>query len=252
MLPLVSIVIPTHNERDNINALCERLFAVFQSLPDYQWEIIFVDDSSDATPDIIKAVIERDVRVKLIRLVRSFGQSATIAAGLKRAEGEAVILMDADLQDPPEVIPVFLEKWHQGNKVVYAQRPSQSASILYKVLARSFYKILAVISDVRIPIDAGEFRLLDRAVVDFLNSLNERSRFLRGLTVWPGFPSDKVEIVRGERLSGTTNYNLAKSFTVAMDGFVSFSIAPLRIATVLGLISAAALFGGRVSYFMVC
>jgi polyisoprenyl-phosphate glycosyltransferase len=188
---------------------------------------------------IVQALSTNDARIKLIRLVRSFGQATAIAAGLKRARGDAVIMMDADLQDPPEVIPQLLAKWDEHNKIVYVARASQSQSYLYKVLAKAFYRTLTRISAVPIPIDAGEFRLIDRDVVDFMNALQERSRFMRGLTVWPGFKSEKIHIVRAERLSGATNYNMKKSMAVAIDGFVSFSILPLRLATLLGLTTAA-------------
>lgn len=238
MSALVSIVVPTHNEQGNIQILCDRIAKVFSNLANYDWEIIFVDDSTDATPLIITDLVNKNPRIKLIRLVRSFGQAPAIAAGLRRAKGQAVILMDADLQDPPEAIPSLLEKWREGYKLVYVQRASQSNSYLYKFLAKSFYRILAAISDIKIPIDTGEFRLIDQTLVSYMNSLTERSRFIRGHTVWPGYPSVKVQIERGERLSGATNYNLAKSFAVAIDGFVSFSIVPLRLATFLGFTGA--------------
>lgn len=239
MVKLISIVVPTHNEKNNVGVLSTRITKVFDALPKFDFELIFVDDSSDETPQTIQALAKDDPRIKLIRLVRSFGQATAIAAGLKRAQGAAVIMMDADLQDPPEVIPQLLVKWKDDNKIVYVARASQSQSYLYKVLAKVFYRTLTRISAVPIPIDAGEFRLIDRDVVNFMNALQERSRFMRGLTVWPGFKSEKIHIVRAERLSGATNYNMTKSLSVAIDGFVSFSILPLRLATLLGLTTAA-------------
>ncbi|MGO9953350.1 MAG: glycosyltransferase family 2 protein [Dissulfurispiraceae bacterium] len=232
---LVSIVVPTHNESENVSPLHQRIVNVFEQLAEYDFELIFADDSSDNTPQVIIELNKGDTRVKLIRLVRSFGQTIAIAAGLKRAGGDAAIMMDADLQDPPEVIPLLLAKWREGSKVVYVERPSSSSSLCYRVLARLFYRILTKISAVPIPIDAGEYRLLDRVVIDYMNGLKERTRFIRGLTVWPGYPLSKISIARRARHSGATNYNFRRSLAVAIDGFVSFSNIPLRIATYLGL-----------------
>lgn len=234
---IISIVVPTYNEAENIEELYRRVALAFQGLG-YGFELIFVDDSRDATPEIIKSLHQRDGRVKLIRMVRRFGQSCALAAGLERATGAAAVMMDADLQDPPEAIPLLIKKWEEGNRIVYAQRRSESPSLLYRFLARRFYRVLARIASVQIPVDAGEFRLIDRVVIDFLNRLKERSRFMRGLTVWPGYSMAKIEITRGERFAGKTNYNLLRSTLVGLEGFVSFSIIPLRLATLFGLAGA--------------
>lgn len=235
---LVSVIVPTHNEASNVEILHQRLQAVFDGMPSFTWELVFCDDSTDQTPDIITAMNKADQRVKLIRLTRSFGQSIAIAAGLKRAAGACAIIMDADLQDPPEAIPQLLAKWQAGAKVVYVERASEARSLVYKTLAMAFYRMLSRISSVPIPVDAGEFRLLDRRVIDFMNGLRERSRFIRGLTVWPGFAVAKIQIVRSERLSGVTNYNLRRSFSVALDGIVSFSVLPLRFAMIAGFLAS--------------
>jgi len=186
-----------------------------------------------------------DPRVKLIRLSRRFSQAIAISAGLRRAAGEAAILMDADLQDPPEEIPRMLALWREGNHVVYAERASASSYALYKTLAAFFYRLLKRVSSIDIPLDAGEFRLLDRKVINFMRNLTERSRFMRGLTVWPGLRQAKIQIERAARLSGQTNYNFRRSFLVAVDGLVSFSVVPLRLIALFGTLVAilSLLFG---------
>ena len=242
---LISIVIPTHNELTNVEAVYSRVRAVFEALPDFDFELIFSDDSTDSTPNEIARLHVADPRVKLIRLSRRFSQAIAISAGLRRAAGEAAILMDADLQDPPEEIPRMLALWREGNHVVYAERPSASDYMLYKALAPLFYRLLKRVSSIDIPLDAGEFRLLDRKVVNFMRNLTERSRFMRGLTVWPGLRQAKIRIERAARLSGQTNYNFRRSFLVAVDGLVSFSVVPLRLIALFGTFVAilSLLFG---------
>ena len=242
---LISIVIPTHNESSNVETVYARLRAVFEALPDFDFELIFSDDSTDTTPNEIARLHMADSRVKLIRLSRRFSQAIAISAGLRRAAGEAAILMDADLQDPPEEIPRMLALWREGNHVVYAERSSASDYVLYKALAPLFYRLLKRVSSIDIPLDAGEFRLLDRKVVNFMRNLTERSRFMRGLTVWPGLRQAKIQIERAARQSGQTNYNFRRSFLVAVDGLVSFSVVPLRLAAIFGTFVAvlSLLFG---------
>ena len=233
---LVSIIVPTHNEASNIAELYRRIVEALAPHPQYAFELIFSDDSTDETPQLIAEMGRHDARVKLIRLSRSFGQAVAIAAGLERAGGAAAIMMDADLQDPPEAIPQLLAEWRKGNKLVYVERKSSSSSLLYFVFAQIFYRTLKMISDTPIPMDAGEFRLMDRQLIDFMKGLREHSRFIRGLSVWPGFPASKIRIVRAARASGQTNYNFRRSLFVAIDGFISFSIKPLRMAVVLGIV----------------
>lgn len=233
-MSLISIVVPTHNELPNLLPLHKRLSAVFGELPGDDFELIFCDDSTDSTPQAIADLHASDHRVKLVRLSRRFGQALAVTAGLDRASGDATIIMDADLQDPPETIPKLLELWRAGHEVVYVQRSSQSTYALYKALAFVFYRVLRMIAVVDIPVDAGEFRLLDRKVVQYLQRLTEHTRYLRGLTVLPGFRQTSVKIQRPERLSGQTTYNFRRSMLVAIDGVLSFSTVPLRLATLLG------------------
>jgi glycosyltransferase involved in cell wall biosynthesis len=231
---MISIVVPTHNETLNIPILHERIAAVFQKLPGYDFELIFSDDSTDHTPEVVRDLHRADPRVKLVRLSRRYGQSIAIAAGLDHAGGDAVVMMDADLQDPPELIPELIERWREGYEVVYVQRASTSTSRSYKLFAFLFYRILKSIASIRIPVDAGEFRLVDRKVVQYLKKLTEHTRYLRGLTMLPGFRQTSVRIERAERLQGQTNYNLKRSALVALDGILSFSILPLRLGALLG------------------
>lgn len=234
-MTLISIVVPTHNEAGNVQVLYQRIAAVFQRLPDCDFELIFSDDSTDSTPEVIRAMREADTRVKLVRLSRRFGQSIAIAAGVDRTSGDAVVMMDADLQDRPELIPDLMELWRQGNEVVFVRRGSVSTSRLYPVMSFLFYRMLRKIASIDIPVDAGEFRLLDRKVVDYLKTLTEHTRYMRGVTMLPGFRRTSIEIQRAERLEGQTNYNFKRSAMVALDGILSFSTVPLRIATVIGV-----------------
>jgi dolichol-phosphate mannosyltransferase len=234
-MTLISVVVPTHNEVPNIEPLYERLKSVFEQMPEYDFELIFSDDSTDETPRRIAALRQRDGRVKLIRLSRRFDQSTAIAAGIDRCNGAALVLMDADLQDPPEALPEMLRLWREGNEIVYVQRDSASDYVLYKLYARLYYRLLRKLASVDIPLGAGEFRVLDRKVVDFLRQITEHSRFLRGLTVWPGMRQAGIRIKRPPRTAGKTNYNFRRSMLNAIDGIVSFSIKPLRWAMMAGL-----------------
>jgi glycosyltransferase involved in cell wall biosynthesis len=231
---LISVVVPSHNESLNVEPLYRRLASVFSGLPNCDFELIFCDDSTDDTPEKIGALHREDPRVKLVRLSRRFGQALAATAGIDRARGDAVLLMDADLQDPPESIPTLIERWREGYEIVYVQRPSASTYALYGLFSFVFYRLLQKVSSIEIPVDAGEFRLLDRKVVHYLQKLTEHTRYLRGLTVLPGFRQIGVRIPRAERLQGTTNYNFKRSFLVALDGVLSFSTLPLRVATFLG------------------
>jgi dolichol-phosphate mannosyltransferase len=231
---LISIIVPTHNERVNVEPLYERLSAVFAGLAGYEFELVFCDDSRDDTPAVIAGLHERDSRVKLIRLSRQFSQSVAISAGIDRCGGDAAILMDADLQDPPEVIPRLIELWEAGNEVVYVERQSLSNYPGYGFFASAYYRLLHRLSNLDIPRNAGEFRLLDRKVLTFLRTLKEHTRFLRGLTVWPGLRQASIKIDRPPRLSGDTNYGFTRSSLVALDGVVSFSVLPLRLAAIFG------------------
>jgi dolichol-phosphate mannosyltransferase len=247
---MISLVIPTHNERANIEPLYQRLKNVFDGLGAPDFEIIFCDDSEDGTPEAIEHLHQQDARIKLVRLSRRFGQAIAITAGLDYCTGDAVVIMDADLQDPPEAIPRLIELWKQGNELVYVERESGGAYFGYRFLSYLFYRLLARMSSVNIPVDAGEFRLMDRKIVDFLKRLTEHSRYLRGLTVWPGFRTARIQIERPARLRGQTNYNFRRSMLVALDGLVGFSILPLRLVTMLGAIITVGSFLAGLGYIV--
>lgn len=246
---MISLVVPTHNERANVEPLYKRLRAVFDGMAD-DFELIFCDDSEDDTPRAIEQLHRTDPRVKLVRLSRRFGQAIAITAGLDYCAGDAVIIMDADLQDPPEAIPQLVDLWKQGNELVYVQRESGTAYFGYRFLSFLFYRVLAKLSSVTIPVDAGEFRLMDRKIVDFLKRLTEHSRYLRGLTVWPGFRTAHIKIERPARLQGQTNYNFRRSLLVAIDGLVGFSILPLRMVTMLGAMITIGSFLAGLGYIV--
>jgi dolichol-phosphate mannosyltransferase len=249
-MKLISIVVPTHNETGNVEVLHKRIAATFEKLPGYEFELIFSDDSTDRTPQLIAQMHEADARVKLVRLSRRVGQAIAITAGIDHASGDAVIMMDADLQDPPEVIPQLIERWSQGFELVYVQRASASTYGLYKVFSFIYYRLLKKIASVEIPVDAGEFRLLDRKVVGYLKKLTEHTRYLRGLTVLPGFRQTSIHIERAARLQGETNYNFRRSALVALDGVLSFSIVPLRLATLMGVLVTLAGFAIAAGYIV--
>jgi len=241
----LSVVIPVFNEKENIFPLLDRLLPAVDKYPH---EIIFIDDgSSDATSAAIKTQCRKNKNLKLISLSRNFGHQMALSAGYQAAQGDAVISMDADLQDPPEIIREMVEKWQKGNRIVYAKRKKREVDGMFKKkTAQLFYKFINFLSDTPIPNDVGDFRLLDRTVVDFLNNLPENSRFLRGLVSWPGFESSYVYFAREKRYSGKTHYGFFKMMNFALDGITSFSTKPLRIATYFGVISGFMGFVGIV------
>lgn len=234
---LLSVVIPVYNEENNINELLKKLLPIIKS---YNFELIFVDDgSSDKTAENIKKVSANNNNIKLISFQRNFGHQMALTAGYKNAKGNFVITMDADLQDPPELIPKMIEKWQKGSAVVYAKKESRDVDGFFKKnTAKIFYRLIDFLSDSPIPQDVGDFRLLDRKAVDFLNSTPENSRFLRGLVAWPGFKTDYVYFKREKRFSGETHYTLSKMLNFALEGITSFSTKPLRMATYLGFITS--------------
>ena len=247
----VSVVVPTHNERENVARLHERLAKVFAALPDADFELIFCDDSGNDTPAVVAGLHEKDPRVKLVRLSRRHGQSVAISAGIDHASGDAIVLMDADLQDPPEALPRLIEKWRAGAKVVYVRRPSgEGHGAAYRWLAFAFYRIVNKLSSTPVPVDVGEFRLLDRKVARVLSSLPEHTRYLREMTVWPGFQQASVDIERAPRAGGDTKYDLWRSTKVAVDGIISSSIIPLRLAVWTGVIVSSVSFLMGLFYFV--
>ena len=235
---LLSVVIPLFNEEEIVVALWERLRAVLESLR-APFEVLFVDDGSrDATPRMVDGLHAKDERVVVIHLSRNFGHQAAISAGLEYARGQAVVVMDGDLQDPPELIPELVRLWRSGYDVIYAVRRSRQGSIFKRLGYRAFYRLLGLISDLEIPLDSGDFCLMDRRVVDMLNRLPERCRFVRGLRSFLGFRQVGLDYDRPCREAGRPKYTLRKLSALAIDGLVSFSSSPLRLVTYLGLAAA--------------
>ena len=231
-----SVVIPVFNEEENLELLHHRLFKVLKNLCQ-NYEIIFVDDGSeDNSLKIMRKIGKTNERVRIISFSRNFGHQIAITAGIDYASGSAVIVMDADLQDPPEVIPRLVEKWREGCDTVYAIRESRKDPLLKRAIAFVFYRLFQRMSDVDIPVDAGDFRLMSRRVVDILKSMPERNRYLRGLASWVGFNQARVRYARDERYAGQRKYTLWKSASLSLDGITSFSHLPLRLAIHLGLV----------------
>jgi dolichol-phosphate mannosyltransferase len=229
-----SVVIPLLNEKKNLPELHRRLTVVLEELGK-PYEIIFVDDGSqDGSIDLLREMYMGDPCVRVLSLARNFGHQQAVSAGLDCARGQAVIVMDADLQDPPEVIPKFVEEWSKGFQVVYAVREKRKEHFIKRIAYHSFYIILRAISRVDIPLEAGDFCLMDRCVVDVLTSLPERNRFVRGLRSWIGFRQIGVSYIRGTRFDGKSKYTFRKLVGLALDGLISFSDLPLRLSTLLG------------------
>jgi len=240
---LASVVIPVYNEEKNVEALFERLLPAVKN---YKYEIIFVDDGSkDETVGQIKKKARVNRNIKLIVFQRNFGHQQALTAGYQTAGGDCVISLDADLQDPPEIIPRMIEKWQKGAKIVYAKRNKREVdSFFKKQTAGLFYKVINFLSDTPIPCNIGDYRLLDRKVVGFINQLPERSRFLRGLVAWGGFNEAYVYFEREKRAAGKTHYTVPKMFNFAIDGITSFSVKPLRLAVYFGFITGMVGFLG--------
>jgi len=239
--PKLSIVIPVYNEEDTIPELHRRLEQFFAGLPllGGSWEVVFIDDGSrDRSAALLSALAAREPRYRLIGFSRNFGHQAAITAGLDRAEGDAVVVMDADLQDPPEVVGDMLQKANEGYDVVYGVRRKRHGETLFKrVSAAAFYRFMRAMTGVDIPLDTGDFRLLRRPVVLTLRALREQHRFVRGMVSWVGFRQTAVYYDREARFAGETKYPLKRMLRFAVDGITSFSIVPLRIATWLGLLA---------------
>ena len=234
--PVLSFVVPCYNEAANIRALYERICAVMAACPE-TWECICVNDGSrDETLGALTALQDKDPRVRVIDLSRNFGKEAALTAGLDHARGAAAIPLDADLQDPPELIPELVAHWRAGYDVVNAVRLSREGeSLVKRASAHAFYRIFNRISKVPIPEDTGDFRLLSRPVLDALRQLPERRRFMKGLFAWVGFRTTSVSYHRAPRQAGHTTWNYVRLWRFAMDGILSFSDAPLRVASYLGL-----------------
>ena len=240
MIPTVTVVLPVYNECETLTTLHARLVPVLEQVIGDAFEVLFVDDGSrDGSAEILDAFHERDPRLKTIHFSRNFGHQAALQAGLDEAQGQAVIMMDADLQDPPEVIEQFISHWRKGYDVVYAVRRKRKEGVFKRTAYAAFYRSMKVISEIDVPLDAGDFCLMDRRVVDTLVSLRERNRFLRGLRSWVGFRQLAVEYERDTRYAGQPKYTLRKLVALALSGYIGFSAMPLRAATWLGAFAAS-------------
>ena len=243
--PVLSIVVPVMNEAGNIPALLERIFGIARRLPGApQFEVILVNDgSSDNTAQAIRDEMRTRPGIVLVNLSRNFGHQLAATAGLDIARGAAVVLMDGDLQDPPELIEQFVQKWREGYDVVYAVRRTRKGESPFKLLtARLFYRAIKRLTNVSTPVDTGDFRLMSRRVVDALKRSRERHRFLRGMVSWAGYNQTGIEYDRDERTSGETKYPFKKMLRFALDGITSFSDVPLRFASYLGFTVSSAAF----------
>lgn len=243
---LVSIVVPCYNEEAVLGELHGRLASVLEQIGGLDGEIVYVDDgSSDETRELLRQRQAEDSRVRVVSLSRNFGHQIAVTAGLEHASGDAVVIIDADLQDPPEVIPEMIARWRDGYHVVYGLRTDRPGETAFKLwTAKLFYRFINRLSKVKIPVDVGDFRLLDRRVVDVLLSMPERDRFLRGMVSWIGFRQAAVMYSRAERRAGESKYPLLKMFQFAADGVLSFSLTPLRLALWVGFLSIGLSFAG--------
>lgn len=230
-----SVIVPMYNEEEVIEHTYERLKLVMDSA-DEPYELIFVNDGSkDRTVEMISMICDFDPNVRLVNFSRNFGHQIAISAGMDYAKGDAIVVIDADLQDPPEVILDMIAKWKEGYEVVYGKRLKRKGETVFKKLtAKLFYRTLRSLTNVDIPVDTGDFRLIDRKVCDVLRGLKEKNRFVRGLVSWIGFRQTMVEYEREERFAGETKYPLKKMIAFAIDGITSFSYKPLKIATYIG------------------
>lgn len=235
----VTLVIPMYYEEKVAEECYQRVKKCLEKLENYDHEIIFVNDGSkDKTLEILEEIAEKDKKVKVLSFSRNFGHQAAVTAGLQYVSGDAIVIMDADLQDPPELIPDMLKLWEEGNEVIYAKRKTRKGESAFKLFtAKMFYKTLNALSDVEIPKDTGDFRLVDRKVVDTINGMPEHNKFLRGLFSWVGYKQIPFEYERQERFAGETKYPLKKMLKLASDGLISFSTKPLKLVGAFGVFS---------------
>ena len=243
MITELSIVVPLYNEEEVIGELKQRLTAVLDKCTQ-SFEVILVNDGSiDNTLSLARDICRDDPRFKLVSFSRNFGHQIAVTAGTNKSSGQAVIIIDADLQDPPEVIPEMIRKWRDGYQVVYGVREKREGdSLLKRSTAMMFYRLLKLLTPVQIPLDAGDFRLMDRRAVDQFNRMEEQSRFIRGMVSWIGFRQGEILYKRDKRYAGKTKYPFRKMLAFAVDGIISFSNVPLRISSILGMITAGISF----------
>jgi len=233
--PVYSVVIPAYNEQEVINEAYKRLTTVMKGMNE-SYELVFINDgSTDDTAQIIAGFCENDPSVRLINFTRNFGHMAAISAGMEHARGDGIFIIDADLQDPPEIFPDMAEKWKEGYHVIYGKRIKRKGESIFKRMSASiFYRFLRRMTSVDLPRDTGEFRMIDRKVCDAVNKLPEKNRYIRGLVSWVGFKQIPVEYEREKRFAGVTKYPLKKMIAFATDAVTSFSYKPLKLATTLG------------------
>jgi glycosyltransferase involved in cell wall biosynthesis len=238
---VVSVVVPCYNEEEVLLHCHSRLTQVLTTLEDMDYELVYVNDgSSDRTDEILRTLNETSSHTRVVMLSRNFGHQAAVTAGLTAAVGQCVVIIDADLQDPPEVILKMVERWRQGDEVVYGIRETRAGESGFKLRsAQLFYRLINKLSDVHIPLDTGDFRLLDRRAANALLAMPERHRLLRGMASWIGFRQYGLKYAREARFAGATKYPLRKMLNLALDGIFSFSTVPLRFVTILGLFTSA-------------
>jgi glycosyltransferase involved in cell wall biosynthesis len=240
---LLSVIVPAYNEEAVLPAFHARLAALFDRLP-MRCEVVYVNDGSrDNTQERIRQIAKQDARVSCLNLSRNFGKEIAMTAGLDHAQGDAIVIIDADLQDPPELIEKLVQEWQAGFDIVYAQRTEREGETwLKKITASLFYRLIQSVSHVKIPRDTGDFRLMSRRSVDALLQLREQHRFMKGLFVWVGFPQKAVQYRRDPRFAGETKFNYWKLWNFALEGITSFTIVPLKAATYIGLLAALLAF----------
>ena len=242
----ISVVIPMYNEEEVVKTSYLRVEKVLKELKQYDYEMIIIDDGSkDKTLDLLRDIAHENEKVKVLSFSRNFGHQAAVTAGIQYVTGDAVIIIDADLQDPPELIPEMIALWEEGNEVIYGQRRSRKGESAFKLLtAKMFYHTLNALSDVEIPKDTGDFRLVDKRVIDVINAMPEHNKFLRGLFSWVGFQQKAYSYEREERKAGKTKYPFQKMWKLASDGIISFSTKPLKIVGGTSIMVAITLFSG--------
>lgn len=246
---MISVIIPAYNEEAILDILIDRLIPVTKTWNE-ECEILFMDDGSkDATWQMITSYHKKYPFIKGVKFSRNFGHQSAVTAGLRYASGDAVIIIDADLQDPPELLKTFIDKWKDGYDVVYGVRKKRKEGIFKRMAYFIFYRLLSKLSDIDIPLDSGDFCLMDRKVVDKINMLPEKKRFIRGLRVWVGYKHTSIEYERPARAGGEPKYDLFKLVDLALNGLLSFSSLPLRLASIFGLIVAGTSFVGFIFFF---
>ena len=250
----ISVVIPVYNEENVLQISYNKIKGILENIEQYNYEMIFVNDGSkDRTLEMLEYISRKNENIKVISFSRNFGHQAAVTAGIKYSTGDAVVIIDADLQDPPELIPEMIKLWEDGNDVIYGKRKKRKGESAFKLLtAKMFYKTLNALSDVEIPKDTGDFRLVDKKVIDVINEMPEHNKFLRGLFSWIGFKQYAYEYQRDERVSGKTKYPFKKMWKLATDGIISFSTKPLKIVGSIGfltiILSIAILIYSLISY----